>query len=647
MKHVWLTKNFIIFLGLLLLAGCTLPPSDNNEPLIQPEGFSDEQQYFSFIQSHQKSYTTGMLRADIAMPTMVMDTAIAITESAPQTSYTTTNVQVAGIDEGDIIKTNGEYIYIVTQQTLLIINAQSLSVTHNISLPFYARALFIDNNHIAVFGAKPYERFQTHEKSILHIYTWDDELHLENTWEFEGYIAHSRMMQGHIYIVTQTTPSITTLPGWRFNDQPMILPVANIRRLPLPYDGVQLMTIHAIDLFTADHQPIAFTTPNSHTMYMSHNNIYITATEYVNEYEIQMDILKQVIQPYLTAHDNDFISRVHAVDDDILSQRQKQALIMQTIEQRIYALDEALQDQIEQQATEMFKQKILQDPSMEKTHIIQFSINKNQLEKQHTFTVPGRLNNQFAMDESEDILRLATTTRTRIFTQQWPNFITDNNVFTIRDGQIIGSLTGLAETESIFATRFIGDLLYMVTFEEIDPFFVIDLSEPTRPTVLGELKIPGFSRYLHPYNQTVIIGVGRDIEPGTSNAKVSLFDVNDVTQPIELATWTSRYGFSSSMVEFEHKAFLFSPQHNIVVIPISSWNWRAQRDEQPFNGVKVLHVDGRSITHIGSITHDIGAPYVQGIQRSLIINNTLYTLSPNALLAHSIDKLEKRGSLII
>ena len=115
--------------------------------------------------------------------------------------------------------------------------------------------------------------------------------------------------------------------------------------------------------------------------------------------------------------------------------------------------------------------------------------------------------NQYSMDEYNNDLRVATTVNAWV-SQGNMNY---NNVYVFDSGMnVIGKVENIAENESIYSTRFMGDRLYMVTFQRIDPFFVIDLSSPTSPKVLGELKIPGYSQYLHPYNENFIIGIGKD-----------------------------------------------------------------------------------------------------------------------------------------
>jgi uncharacterized secreted protein with C-terminal beta-propeller domain len=181
-------------------------------------------------------------------------------------------------------------------------------------------------------------------------------------------------------------------------------------------------------------------------------------------------------------------------------------------------------------------------------------------------SVPGYTLNQYAMDEYNGYFRVAT------------NWFGDNqisNVYVLNpDLSVAGKLEGLAPNENLHATRFMGNRCYLVTFKTTDPLFVIDLSDPTNPRLLGELKIPGYSDYLHPYDDTHLIGLGKDaVEEGNTayylGVKLSLFDVGDVAHPLEVASVTIGDRGSDSEALYNPKAFLFDRAKNLLVVPIS------------------------------------------------------------------------------
>jgi len=136
-----------------------------------------------------------------------------------------------------------------------------------------------------------------------------------------------------------------------------------------------------------------------------------------------------------------------------------------------------------------------------------------------------------------------------------------------------------------------------VTFRQIDPFYTIDLSDPTDPRILGELKIPGFSSYLHPISDTLVLGVGSDADPEgrVTGAKVSLFDVSDLTEPLEVAVWTAPDGWND--IGWDHRAFLWWAPEELAVIPVTVWN--------EWSGAVVLRVADGTVTEVGRVDHEI------------------------------------------
>ncbi len=232
---------------------------------------------------------------------------------------------------------------------------------------------------------------------------------------------------------------------------------------------------------------------------------------------------------------------------------------------------------------------------------------------QATGSVRGHLLNQFSMSEHEGFLRVATTDGS-----PWggngesESFVT---VLAEKDGTLetIGQVGGLGEGEQIFAVRFMGSTAYVVTFRQVDPLYTVDLSEPTDPTVLGELKIPGFSTYLHPIDDGLVLGVGQEATDDgmTTGAQVSAFDVSDLSSPernSQLFLGNNTY----SPIDWDKKAFTYWAENRTAYIPISWWNWD-ERTGAEDNGASVVAVhvgeDG-TLTELGQIVH----PAMQGCE---------------------------------
>ena len=262
--------------------------------------------------------------------------------------------------------------------------------------------------------------------------------------------------------------------------------------------------------------------------------------------------------------------------------------------------------------------------------------------------VKGTLLNQFSLDEYQDYLRVATTMSLYGSKGQYLY----NNVYVLDDElEVVGTLEKLAPDERIYSTRFIGDRLYMVTFRNVDPLFVIDLSQPAEPKVLGQLKIPGFSNYLHPYDENHILGLGQDTENNqwggvtTSGLKVALFDISDVNNPKERATIIIGGRGTSSEALYEHKAFLFDADRKLVIFPVSEV--KDNKWEHVWQGVYVLRVKPDiGFVIQGKVTHGTYDPqqpydtYSTQVRRAIYISDILYTISPKKIRMNDLDDLQ-------
>ncbi len=226
------------------------------------------------------------------------------------------------------------------------------------------------------------------------------------------------------------------------------------------------------------------------------------------------------------------------------------------------------------------------------------------------------------------------------------------------DLKIVGKVEDLAAGERIYSVRFMGDKAYMVTFRQTDPLFVIDLSSPQNPKVLGYLKVQGVSDYLHPYDETHVIGVGRDAteEGRITGMKISLFDVSDFANPKEVSKYIIGDRGTSSDALYDHKAFLFDREKNILVIPISEyitikeegkpeWQWESKY----WQGAYVFNLDlANGIALKEKITHENNTDnnrysydWNSQIRRSLFINDVLYTLSQRMIKMNSLLDLSE------
>jgi uncharacterized secreted protein with C-terminal beta-propeller domain len=288
----------------------------------------------------------------------------------------------------------------------------------------------------------------------------------------------------------------------------------------------------------------------------------------------------------------------------------------------------------------------------ERTSIYRIHVEDRNLICEAQGEVPGRELNQFSMDEYNGYFRIATTT--------WMN---GTNLYVLNMNlSIVGKLENLAPGEQFHSARFIGERCYLVTFQKVDPLFVIDLSDSANPKTLGELKIPGYSDYLHPYDENHIIGVGKETVEATERnfawyqgIKISFFDVTDVNNPRQIANYTIGDRGSDSSVLSDHKAFLFDKAKNLLVIPVlvAKINQSMYPGGVPSwvcgdfvgQGAFVFNVSlEEGFVLRGNVTHLENGVEVWNtcyhVKRSLYIGSILCTISDKKVKMNSLEDLE-------
>ncbi len=284
-------------------------------------------------------------------------------------------------------------------------------------------------------------------------------------------------------------------------------------------------------------------------------------------------------------------------------------------------------------------------------------------------TVPGYLLNQFSLSEQSGYLRVASTSAPIWWEGLQPassqSYVT---VLADRGGALlpVGQVAGLGAGQKIYSVRFLGDVGYVVTFRSVDPLYTIDLSTPTAPRVAGSLELAGYSAYLHPLGAGLLLGIGQAVGPGNepSGTQLELFDVSHPATPQLLARSLLGEG-SSSSVQYEHHAFLFWPPTALAVLPVriyqpgpvpvplqapaasgsSAPQPSAPSEASNFTGAIGFHIDRSGITQVGRIAHDPINGFSAPIDRSLVIGARLFTLSSEGVMASDLTSLARVGFL--
>jgi uncharacterized secreted protein with C-terminal beta-propeller domain len=245
-------------------------------------------------------------------------------------------------------------------------------------------------------------------------------------------------------------------------------------------------------------------------------------------------------------------------------------------------------------------------------------------------TVPGYLLDQFSMSDFQGILRVVSTDSP----SWWGNASTSQSyltTFKVSDGGLTqdGQLSGLGQGEKVYAVRMIGDVGYVETFRQVDPLYTIDLSNPATPRVVGQVDLPGYSAYLQPIGNDLLLGVGQDVDSQTnepSGTQISLFDVSNLANPRQLAHYS--LGQGSSLAESDHHALLFWPAAGLLVIPFND----------TAVGFEVSRAGG--IQQLGTIVNNANGGQSPGsIDRAVVIRSGVLTVSSNGIETSSLASL--------
>lgn len=543
--------------------------------------------------------------------------------------YSTTNIQVENVDEADIIKTDGEYIYSISDFSVVITDVKD------------------ENNPVIVSEIEtsgPEEILLYNQKLII-ISTGNagyTEVEIYNIADKANPYRIKNFSIKQSYYTSRVT-----------NDNLYIISTGSLKE-------------------DSKDDVIAYYTEDSEKTYIGYNNMYYFKNN-VSRYEtiisridLKEDNAKFDVKAYLVDIDNIYVSQnniylaetTYKNDVDILK-----AIGSIFGFKGIYGLEDS---------------EIMDYDYSDKTKIYKFELKENgKVEYVASTTIEGETIDQFSFDEYETNLRVAVDIgkATKVLVLD-------------KDLNLIGETGELAEGENMYSSRFIGERAYLVTYQTIDPLFVLDLSNPEDPKVLGELKIPGYSTYLHPYDENHIIGIGmqteekiyRDSEGRVTSTtavikgmKMALFDVSNVNSPKQISEVTIGDSRTRSAVLTNHKALLFSKEKQLLAIPVNSY--KVDMDDIEYNddiskvisnytkdyygyvseGYLVYNINlEEGINLKGLITHEgeeKTSEYYKNssnkLLRGVYIKDYLYTVSQHMMQVHKLDTLEKVSDIEI
>jgi len=515
--------------------------------------------------------------------------------------YSGTNVQVEGIDEPDIVKTDGRTIYYAREDErhprpvhehgdeyreprsggTSIVDAlppESANVTAKIDAT--GDLLLVDETLVVV------------DDDRVAGYDVSDPSSPERLWErdLSAQVETARLQGGQVYLV---------LAGDVDSECPVepvdgtTVECTEIRHPDRPVSVDVTYTVATLDPGTGTTtDSISFVGTHDATVYMSSNGIYTTYTTTENRGTVRREFLLEN-DDLLPAR---VTGRLRALESYDLSREAERAEVEATVETWLDALPADRRREVQRELDRRRDAYAAKHKrAFTTTHVVRVGI-ADGLDVAATGAVPGAPLNQFSMSEHDGHLRIATTVGER---RVLGDADSENDLYVLdtEDLSRTGAVTGMGKTERIYSVRFVGDTGYIVTFRRIDPFHVVDLSDPSNPTLQGELKLPGFSSYLHPLSDEKVLGIGEE----DGEVKAVVFDVSDPTDPrvSDSRILDSRW----SAIAESHHAFLLDRKHGVFFLPTRN------------GGHVFAYDDGLRRVH----TVDVQNP-----QRALYIDDYLY-----------------------
>ena len=479
--------------------------------------------------------------------------------------FSGTNVQEAGVDEADIVKTDGRRIFTLSAGRLVVVDAASRSTEGTVTVADgWGRELFIDGDSLLLITRSRSESGDGSETVLQSIDVSAGTPEIVRTVNVQGNYISARSVGGTARVILRYDPQWnfpfvfpqndsaegvaeaanraavlnSTLDDWLphyttgsadSSTGSLMVPCGDVHA-PSVFSGYGVTTVISVPI-SGDFDPSSSTAVMApgDTVYASTGSLYVATTRWVES---------------------------DTFDDD-------------------GAWEEA------------WRQR--------RTSIHRFDISGAQAAYESSGEVLGVIHNQFSLSEHNGYLRIVTTVG-----GPWGDGSESQVRVLSTDGDVlaeVGSVGDIGRGEQVQSVRFAGEVGYVVTFRQIDPFYTIDLSDPADPRILGELKIPGFSSYLHPIGDSLVLGVGSDADTDgrITGAKVSLFDVSDLAAPREVAVWTAPDGWHD--VGWDHRAFLWWAPESLAVIPVTVWN--------DWSGAVVLRVADGTITEVGRVDHAV------------------------------------------
>ena len=563
-------------------------------------------------------------------------------------SYSTTNVQVEGVDEADILKNDGDYIYYLMNSTLYVVDVKDPS-----DMKLAASMRGISDDFTEYFT----DIFYAPDTKTLSVIS-------------TGYYNGAPIYYGNSTSAASATDPVSAFWGFLSSKKETASDPYNYCTPSVPYTKLQIYDV-------ADPEnPIEIRTFSQEGSYLSSRRIgdtvYLITTEYLYTYYGYGTDMTDVIPKTMTEDGSweyvapediyivnpdyaDSFTVVSAIDTrnaDAASETEAVLGSGSTVysnENTLYIAgtvwDSVVCETYGDLNTFYENGTDTSENDPYKTKILSFSITDGTLKAKATGKVNGSILNQYSMDEYDGYFRIATTSG------GWWSSKTSNNVFVLDDElDPVSKLTDLAPGESIYSVRFSGDRIYMVTFEQVDPLFVIDASNPEKLEVLGSLKIPGYSNYMQMLGDNLILAIGNDTRTEGESViptglKIAIFDVTDPSNPVQKSylIYGASYGYSE--VQYNPKALLLDKTRGLIGLPVSFDMPAGKFGSEYVDGFLLLSVDKEGNLEHKNIFKNYDAYQSYGSSRGVLIDDTIFLLGTSGVTSFSLTDYVRLDSL--
>lgn len=601
--------------------------------------------------------------------------AVLMTKESP--SYSSTNVQVVGIDEHDPVKNDGRYIYVLRGNEVAVVDGKELSVVSRIKLErsdatYIGEGLYLINNTLVILASTrapdvyiaiypPPAPVYMEMKTLIVIVNVSDPRNpvVVNEVVVDGQLRGSRLFRERLHIVTQ-------LPCFRIYDNGSYVPVipqVNGEKVPpnriiIPEEPARYyVLLVSVDIKTGAWTSLALMQNDVKWIYMSRNRLYVAGS-----------LTNYIIDKFYADFEELFVKTALR----FWTTPELQLEIQHLVDEGKYDIAfEKLRAYVSKLSPKEYEEfaKIISSIYWTEPTATQFSVvevHEDGYEFRGSFRVEGEVLDQFAIEEFErygkpyaviattvDLIRLSIVISRPYLSIGMPSseqisvtispsvYVSrgepDNRVYIVDVNalSIVSSLKDIAKGERIYSARIRGDIFYLVTYRLVDPLFAIDISEPLSPRILGYLKVPGFSEYLHPVTERLLLGIGYG---ETRNMKISLFDVSDPSNPREVA-FINVNGWSPVLANDYH-AFTYDERHMTCYIPAVLYTSYYGGSGL---GALVIGVDPRgSLVFRGFLQHEDEEYQIifSRFIRVVYIDDVVFTISSNRVRAWDINTLK-------